>query len=100
MNSSDTKSLLIANSDENRQLLQNEDKCDKYDYLIAVACGASGGIVDIFLVGTPADSRLAKWSDKQVDNAVMKFAKMCGWAPKDKKVGNVASAIGYLENGK
>lgn len=99
MNSSDTKSLLIANSNENRQLLQNEDKCDKYDYLIAVGCGAIGGIVDIFLVGTPADSRLAKWSDKQVDNAVMKFAKMCGWAPKDKKVGNVASAIGYLENG-
>lgn len=49
---------LIINSDENRNLIQSGDKCDKYDYLIAVACGAIGGMIDIFLVGAPGDSVL------------------------------------------
>ena len=46
------------------------------DYLIAVACGAVGGMVDIFLVGAPGDSVLGKWTDAQVDNAVKGFAKI------------------------
>lgn len=33
---------LIVNSDENQTLLKINDKCDKYDYLVAVACGAIG----------------------------------------------------------
>lgn len=89
--------MLIGNSEENRTLLQKEDKCDKYDYLAAVACGAVGGLVDIFLVGTPGDSVLGKWSDAQADKAVMIFAKIVGWNPKEAQKGNVASAIGYLE---
>ena len=51
------------------------DKCDKYDYLVAVGCGAIAGMVDIFLVGSPADSRLQCWTDAQVDKTVMVFAK-------------------------
>ena len=60
--SSDKKSAstLISDFEENIALLQKEDKCDKYDYLIAVACGVLGGIVDIFLVGSPRDSVLGK----------------------------------------
>ena len=57
------------------------DKCDKYDYLIAVGCGAIAGMIDIFLVGSPADSKLMGWTDAQVDKTVMAFAKVCGWSP-------------------
>lgn len=73
------------------------DKCDKYDYLIAVGCGAIAGLVDIFLVGAPADSKLQGWTDAQVDKTVMAFAKTCGWTPKAGKENSVASAIGFLE---
>lgn len=88
---------LIVNNSENQALLQADDKCDKYDYLVAVACGAIGGMIDIFLVGAPGDSKLGTWTDAQVDNAVKGFAKMSGWNPKEAQQGNVASAIGFLE---
>lgn len=90
----------IENTKENRELLLKKDKCDKYDYLIAVACGALGGLIDIFLVGAPGDSVLGKWTDKQVDNAVMGFARKMGWNPKAKNMDNVNSAVGFLEHGK
>jgi hypothetical protein len=88
---------LLVDSSENKALLQSQDKCDKYDYLIAVACGAIGGLIDIFLVGSPGDSPLGSWTDTQVDNAVKGFAKMSGWNPKEAQSGNFASAIGFLE---
>ncbi len=87
----------LTSSENNKTLITHEDKCDKYDYLIAVACGAIGGIIDIFLVGAPGESVLGKWTDAQVDNAVKGFAKVCGWNPKAAQKGNVASAIGFLE---
>jgi hypothetical protein len=73
------------------------DKCDKYDYLTAVGCGVIGGLIDVFLVGSPKDSFLGKWTDKQVDNVVTVFAKICGWKPKTGNEENVKSAIGFLE---
>ena len=76
---------------------QEFEKCDKYDYLIAVGCGSLAGLVDIFLVGSPADSKLLKWSDNQVDIAVKKFAKLVGWNPRKGNENNVKSAIGFLE---
>ena len=88
---------LMLNRSENQALLQGNDKCDKYDYLTAVACGVIGGIVDIFFVGAPRDSKLGDWTDTQVDNAIKVFAKMVGWNPKEAQKGNVASAIGFLE---
>lgn len=88
---------LIINNSENQALLQADDKCDKYDYLVAVACGAIGGMIDSFLVGAPGDSKLGTWTDAQVDNAVKGFAKMVGWNPREEQKGNVASAIGFLE---
>lgn len=97
MEASEQRYSLIENTDENRALLKNKGKCDKYDYLAAVACGAVGGLVDIFLVGTSGDSVLGKWTDSQVDNAVKGFAKMVGWNPKEAQKGNVNSAIGFLE---
>ena len=88
---------LISCSDENKALIQKNDKCDKYDYLAAVACGAIGGMIDIFLVGAPGDSVLGKWTDAQVDNVVKGFANLSGWSPRADKADNVASAIGFLE---
>lgn len=88
---------IIEVSEDNRKLLKSKDQCDKYDYLAAVACGAVGGLIDIFLVGAPKSSTLGNWTDKQVDNAVMGFAKASGWKPRDGQQGNPASAIGFLE---
>lgn len=88
---------LIEQSDENRKLLQMKNKCDKFDYITAIACGAIGGMIDIFLVGVPKDSVLGKWTDAQVDNAVMGFAKAVGWSPRVGNETNVNSAIGFLE---
>lgn len=91
-------STQITFSDKDRESIQNGDKCDRYDYLTAVACGVIGGMVDIFFVGTPSSSVLGKWSDAQVDNAVKRFARLIGWSPKKPEQSeNVASAIGYIE---
>jgi len=94
-----TKYPMLVNSRENRELFYNDD-CDKYDYLTAVACGAIGGVVDIFLVGAPGDSVLGKWTDAQTDKAVISFAKKMGWKPKAGNEGNINSAIGFLEHGR
>lgn len=80
-----------------RNIPIHHDECDKYDYLIALACGAIGGMIDIFLVGSPEDSVLGKWSDKQVDKVVKLFAKKLGWQPRSGKEDSIASAIGFLE---
>ena len=90
---------LLKYSPEAKQVIKTGDTCDKYDYIAAVACGAIGGLVDIFLVGTPDDSKLGKWSDEQIDNAVKNFAKKLGWNPSSKNTDNVKSAIGFLEHG-
>ncbi len=84
-------------SDKNLEPVLYNDKCDKYDYLTAAGCGALAGMIDIFLVGAPVDSRLQGWTDAQVDKTVMAFAKTCGWCPKAGKENSIASAIGFLE---
>ncbi len=91
-----TKYPMLVDDKENQKLFYS-DACDKYDYLTAVASGAIGGIVDIFLVGTPGDSVLGKWTDEQTDKAVMSFARKLGWDPKSGNEGNANSAIGFLE---
>lgn len=91
---------LFSDKSGNRELLLKKDKCDKYDYLAAIACGALGGMIDVFFVGTPKDSVLGTWTDKQTDHMVMEFARKIGWDPKPENSQNVKSAIGYLEHGK
>jgi hypothetical protein len=81
--------------EKNKSLLLLKDKCDKYDYLIAAGCGVLGGVIDIFLVGSPKDSVIGRWTDDQVDSTVKSFAKFVGWSPS--KENSIASAIGYLE---
>lgn len=94
MNSID---ITFEKNNVTQSLITSESKCDKYDYITAVACGVIGGLVDIFLVGAPSESVLGKWTDKQVDNVVKSFAKLTGWNPRTGQQNNVASAIGYLE---
>ena len=72
------------------------DKCDKYDYLIAAACGVIGGIVDIFFVGMPGDSKLQVFTDQQVDKIVMRFAKIVAEPDKVASIVDVASAKDIL----
>lgn len=91
------KKFFLEESEENRNLLQKYDKCGRYDYLVAVACGAVGGLTDIFFVGAPGNSVLGNWTDTQIDNVVKGFAKISGWSPNSGQKGNIASAIDFLE---
>ena len=75
----------------------SKDKCDKYDYLISVFCGATAGFIDVFFVGAPGVSKLGRLTDSTADTMVKKFAKMVGWSPKLGNENNVGSAIGFLE---
>lgn len=92
----DNTYLSIIKSDIKRPLFYN-DKCDTNDYLLAAACGAIAGLVDIFLVGSPKDSILRPWTDSQVNKSVMSFSKLCGWKPRTGNENNLQSAIGFLE---
>lgn len=80
-----------------KSLLTRHTRCDRYDYLIAAACGVVGGMVDIFLVNIPKNSTLTAFSDKIADSLVLDFAKLSGWKPKPLQKRNVSSAIGFLE---
>ena len=73
------------------------DKCDKYDYLISVFCGAAAGAIDVFFVGMPGASKAGKIADATADEMVKGFARMMGWKPGVGGASNPASAIGFLE---
>lgn len=101
-----------------------EANCDKWDYILAGACGVVSGLVDSFFVGMPGASKLVNVVDSVADKAVERFAKFTNWCDKkyfeklksegkvstwsdyqpngetlqkSVKDGDVASAIGYLE---
>lgn len=80
-----------------KPLLTRHTHCDRYDYLISAACGAIGGIIDIFLVNLPKNSNFCAISDSAADKLVIKFAELSGWKPNLLQKGNISSAIGYLE---
>ena len=73
------------------------NKCDKYDIMLSVGCGAVAGLVDSFFVGMPGASKLGTLTDKLADDMVIKFAKKLGWKPRKGKENSVASAIGFFE---
>ncbi len=70
--------------------------CDAWDYMIAGTAGLLGGLMDVFLVGSPGEGVLGAWADKQVDGAVRGFARLCGWSPSENS-DPTKSAIGFLE---
>ena len=70
-------------------------ECDKLDYILAASSGALCGIIDIFLVGKPSESKLNNLTDKWYEERVKDFAK---WNhPEHKKFDNLSSAIRWLE---
>lgn len=76
---------------------EEQESCDKYDYLAAAFCGGMAGLIDILFVGAPGESALGTFSDKAADAAVKKFASLTGWRPRPGKEDSVVSAIGFLE---
>lgn len=100
-----SSALALLNETELRQLKANLDQlsyrkpqCDKYDYMIAGTCGVLGGLIDVFLVGSPGSgSLITAWSDDMAEKSVCKIASFLGWeGPRDGKDA-AKSAIGFLE---
>ncbi|WP_043679866.1 hypothetical protein [Castellaniella defragrans] len=71
--------------------------CDKYDYMLAGACGLIGGLIDVLFVGLPGQGVLPKFTDDMTDKAVQKFASWNGWTGPREGKDPAASAIGFLE---
>lgn len=59
-----------------KEIEWSKDKCDKYDYMIAVFCGFAAGIVDSLFVGAPGHSKLGAFTDKGADEMVKKIANL------------------------
>ena len=66
---------IILNRRENEIEWLN-DRCDKYDYMIAAFCGFAAGIIDSVFVGIPGQSKLGEVTDKGADFLVSKIANM------------------------
>ena len=54
---------------------------DKYDYIIAAACGVFAGLIDSIFLGSPSNSVLGGWTNEMTDKAIIRIAKMHGWKP-------------------
>lgn len=83
----------IINLDETVRSVENlKPDCDKLDYALAASAGALCGLMDIFLVGKPGETKLSDMTDGWFENRVTDFAELCGWDGED-----TTSAIRYLE---
>lgn len=77
--------------------------CDRYDYMLAGACGLIGGLVDVVFVGAASvkggdeASPLGRAADSVVDSAVRTFARLMGWKGPKEGSDPTSSAIGWLE---
>ncbi|WP_040396919.1 hypothetical protein [Anaerococcus senegalensis] len=81
---------------ENENILKKlTPECNKTDYILAVASGATCGLLDIFLVGKSPESAIGNITDKWFANRTMDFAKICGWDGNSND--SLSSAIKYLE---
>lgn len=69
--------------------------CDKTDYILAAACGALCGVIDVFYVGKPGESPLGDITDEWFEKCTRNFAKLKGWD--EKKNPSIESAIRFLE---
>ncbi len=69
--------------------------CDKLDYALAASIGALCGIIDIFLVGKPKESKIGEITDKWFADCTISFAKLFD---KEGKIdGSLTSALKVLE---
>lgn len=88
---------IIQKTEENQRLMLEKDKCDKFDYLISVACGVIGGLIDIIFVGAAVDSPLGKDVDKVSEKIVKSVAEKLGWKPRTGNEDSVSAAVDWLE---
>ena len=65
---------------------------DRVDYIMAVACGAISGLVDIFYVGEFSLENARNWGSEQTNKFVKKVAELNGYKGDD-----LADAIKHLE---
>lgn len=72
------------------------EACDGNDYAIAVMAGIIAGVIDVFFVGSPEDTKMGKATDKLTEDAVIRLAKLDGWKP-EKGKGDISSAIRHFE---
>lgn len=86
------------------QIISSVDKlkpdCDKVDYALAASSGILCGVIDIFLVAKPGESKIGDITDQQFAKLTKLFAKSCGWTPKEGYSDNaqLKSAIRFLED--
>lgn len=66
----------IALNNNSKQVNWINDKCDNYDYMIAVFSGAVAGIIDSLFVNSPLNTKLGTLSDNVTDNIVKKIANI------------------------
>ena len=67
-------------------------KAERIDYLIAVACGAISGLIDVFYVGEFSIERARDWGADKINRFVGKVAELNGFDG-----GSLAEAIRFLE---
>jgi len=88
---------LHVNSDEikelNKEIERLTNHADGIDYMVAVGSGITAGVVDSFWVGEFSFSRGKAWSNKKVNDFVMKAAKKQGYNGK-----RLDGAIKHLED--
>jgi len=80
---SEINNFLKINDEKLETLSSNIDyltnHADKIDYIIAVASGVIAGIIDSFWVGEFNLNRGREWSNKKVNNIVVKIAQSQGY---------------------
>lgn len=95
----------ILNTEDKKRIIHRlrsdysmeKPNCDKYDYMIAAFSGVISGLIDSFFVGMPGKSKLGNWTDEQVDQWVIKLAKISGYKPVKKDEVTIGNAIAYFE---
>lgn len=70
-----------------------QPECDQLDYALAAGSGALCGVIDIFCVGAPGDSKLQGPALQWMRRATVTFAKLCGWNGEQT---GIQSAVAFL----
>lgn len=82
----------------NKEIDRLTNKADGLDYMVAVGSGIIAGIVDSLWVGEFDFNRGHEWSNKKINDFVMKVAKKQGFDPSDYDGEDpLKGAIKYLE---
>lgn len=70
-----------------------QPECDQLDYALAAGSGALCGVIDIFCVGAPGDSKLQEPALQWMRRTTVTFAKLCGWNGEQSGIGSAAAFL-------